>query len=74
VCIGPKIPNGGLISGSTQFSILPQLSQKIVLNSKVVKINPKIIISIHLSKSVTHSVEVCRRQQDLEKVEQLIWE
>ena len=52
-----KFPNGGLVLGSSQFSILPQLSPKILLDSKVVKINPKIIISLHWSKSVTHSVE-----------------
>jgi len=39
-----KFPDGGLILGSSQFSILPQLPPKILLDSKVVKIDPKIII------------------------------
>jgi hypothetical protein len=42
-----KFPNGGLASGFNQFSILPQLPSKIMLGSKVVKIYPKIIISLH---------------------------
>jgi len=48
-----KFPNNGLILGSSQFSLLPQLPQlpqlppKILLDSKVVKIDPKIIISLH---------------------------
>jgi len=43
-----KFPYGGSILGSSQFSIqwLPQLPPKILLNSKVVKIGPKIIISL----------------------------
>jgi hypothetical protein len=41
--------NGGLVLGSSQFLILPQLPPKILLDSKVVKIDPKIIISLHLS-------------------------
>jgi len=43
----PKFPDGGPILCSSQFSILPQLLPKILLNSKVVKIDPKIIISLH---------------------------
>jgi len=39
-----KFPDGGLVLDSSQFSILPQLPSKILLNSKVVKIDPKIII------------------------------
>jgi hypothetical protein len=35
------------ISGSSQFSILPQLPPIILLDSKVVKIDPKIIILLH---------------------------
>jgi len=54
-----KFPNGGSVSDSSQFSILLQLPPKIILNSKVVKIDPKIIISLHKSKYVTHSVQVC---------------
>jgi len=44
-----KFPDadGGSILGSSQFSILHQLPPKRLLDSKVVKINPKIIISIH---------------------------
>jgi len=37
-----KFPDGGLVFGSSQFSILPQLPPKI----KGVKINKKIIISL----------------------------
>ncbi len=42
-----KFPDGGSILGSSQFSILPQLPPKILFDSKVVKIDPKIIISLH---------------------------
>jgi len=41
-----KFPDGGLVLGSSQFSILPQLPQKILLDSKGIKIDPKIIISL----------------------------
>jgi hypothetical protein len=33
-----KFANGGLISSSSQFSILPQLAQKMKLALKVVKV------------------------------------
>jgi hypothetical protein len=36
-----KFPDGGLLLGLNQFSKLHQLSLKILLNSKVVKIDPK---------------------------------
>jgi hypothetical protein len=36
-----KFPKGGSILSSSQFSLLPQLSQKIALASKVVKIDSK---------------------------------
>jgi hypothetical protein len=39
-----KSANGGPILSLSQFLILPQLTQKIKLASKVVKINSKIII------------------------------
>jgi len=41
-----KFPHGGSVLGSSQFSILLQLPPKILLDSKVVKIDPKIIISL----------------------------
>ena len=41
---------------SSWFPTLPQLPYKITLNSKVVKIDSKIIISSRKSKSVKHSV------------------
>jgi len=41
-----KFPDGGLILGSRQFTLLPQLPPKILLDLKVVKIDSKIIISI----------------------------
>jgi len=41
-----KCPNSGLILGSSQLSKLPQLSPKILLDLKLVKIDPKIIMSL----------------------------
>jgi len=41
-----KFPDGGSVLGSRQFSILPQQPPKLLLKSKVVKIDPKIIISL----------------------------
>jgi len=41
-----KFSDGGLVLSSSQFSILPQLPPKIMLNSKVVKIDLKITISL----------------------------
>jgi len=37
-----EFPVGGLVLGSGQFSILPQLPQKMMLGLKGVKINSKI--------------------------------
>jgi hypothetical protein len=42
-----KFPYAGSDFGSSKFSILPQLPPKIMLNSKVVKIDTKILIAIH---------------------------
>jgi len=42
-----KFSDGGSVLVSSQFSIAPQLPSKIQLDSKVVKIDPKIIISLH---------------------------
>ncbi len=39
-----KLPDGDLVLDTSQFSILSQLPTKILLNSKVVKIDPKVII------------------------------
>jgi len=36
-----KFHDSGSVSGSSQFSILTELPPKILLDSKVVKINPK---------------------------------
>jgi len=36
-----KVPDGGSVLGSSQFSILPQPPPKILLHSKVVKIDAK---------------------------------
>ncbi len=41
-----KFANGGSILTLSQFSILPQLAQKMKPASKVVKIDSKIIISL----------------------------
>jgi len=49
-----KPANIGLVLGSSQFLLQPQVTQKMALISSVVKIDLKIIIL--LSKSVTHSV------------------
>ena len=50
-----KFAYGGQVLGSSRFLLLPQLPEK-KLASIVVKIDSKIIISRHESKSVTHSV------------------
>jgi len=41
-----KFSYGSLALGSSQFTLLTQLPQKMTLNLKVVKIDPKIIISL----------------------------
>jgi hypothetical protein len=41
-----KFPDGGSVLGSSQFSILPQLPLKMMLDSNIVNIDPKIIISL----------------------------
>ena len=51
-----ELAYGGLVLGSSQFLLLPQLPHKMMLVSKVVKSNSKIIIPQRQSKSVTHSV------------------
>jgi len=51
-----KFPNGCSVLGSSQFSILLQLPPKMLLDSKVGITDPKIIISLCYSKSVTYSV------------------
>ena len=51
-----KFAYGSQVSGSSQFRLLPQLPEKTKLALKVVKINKKVIISRHESKSVTHTV------------------
>jgi len=53
-----KFPDGGSVLGTIQFSILPQLPPKILLDSKMIKIDQKIIISPRQSKS-THSIKLC---------------
>jgi hypothetical protein len=42
-----KFPDGGSVLGTSQFLMLHQLPPKMMLNLKVVKINPKIIILLH---------------------------
>ncbi len=51
-----KFSYGGLVLGLSQFTLLPQLPLRAMLNSKLVKLIFKIIISLSYSKSVTHSV------------------
>jgi hypothetical protein len=41
-----KFSDGGSVLGSSQFSVLPQLPAKMMLNSKEVKINSKISNSL----------------------------
>ncbi len=53
-----KFANGGLILGSSQFTLLLQLPLKTMLSLKVVKLDLKTGNSICQSKSVTHSVEL----------------
>jgi hypothetical protein len=48
-----KPVHGSLVLGSSQFSLLFQLSYEMKLAAKVAKMNTKTIISIGLSKSVT---------------------
>ncbi len=57
-----KFPDGCSILGSSQFSILPQLPPTILINSKVVKIDPKIIISLHLTYYGTESARCFRER------------
>ena len=47
-----KIGNGGLVLSSSQFLLLPQLPQKIMLASIVVKSDSKIEICYHLDALV----------------------
>jgi len=54
-----KFPNVGLALGSSQFSILPQLSPKIMLDSKVVEIDQKnnhLTLLISLRETIRRSV------------------
>jgi len=41
-----KFPDGGSLFRLRQYSILPQLPPKIMLDSKVVNMDPNIIISL----------------------------
>ena len=50
-----KFAYGGLVSGSSKFLPLPQLPQKMMIASKVVKNDPKIMILLPQSKSMTNS-------------------
>jgi len=43
-----KFYYGGLVLGSSLFSLLPQLPQKMTITSKVVKVDSKIIILIKI--------------------------
>ena len=65
-----KLVYRGKVLGSSWFSLLPQLSQKMKLDSKMFNIDSKIIISLHNSKFVTQSVNVFGQIEDscLEKL------
>ena len=74
-----KFAYGCSVLGLSQFTLLlPQLPSKILLNSKVVKMDPKIIISLSYSNSVTHSSSVwtpmgpCRRSMDAINVKSIL--
>jgi len=54
-----KFADGGSILDWRQFTLLPQLPLEKTLDSKVVKTDSKIIISLSQSKSVTHYVVLC---------------
>ena len=56
-----KFAYGSQVLGSSQFLMLPKLPEKTKLVLKVVKMDSKIIISRHESKSLTHSVEAISR-------------
>jgi len=45
-----------LFKAFANYTLLPQLPLKMTLNLKVVKIDSKIINSLHYSKFVTHTV------------------
>jgi hypothetical protein len=47
---------GGSILSSSQFLLLPQLPQNLMLDTKVDKNGSKIIISIQYYKSLKHTV------------------
>jgi hypothetical protein len=54
-----KFAYGGSFLNSNQFLLLLlQLPQNLMLNSKALKNNSKIIVLIHESKSVIHTVEI----------------
>ena len=58
-----KLGYSGLVSGSSQFSLLPLLSQKMTIASKVVQCDPKIIIemsniTLNLFLNICECVEV----------------
>jgi len=52
-----KFSDGGWVLGSSQFSTLTRLPPKIMIDSKEVKIDRKVLILLCLSKSVTHYEE-----------------
>ena len=58
----------GLILGSSQFALMPQLPQKMALGSKVVKGDSKIIISLRWSKSVIHSGDIIKLIKLMKKI------
>ena len=51
-----KFVDVGLVLGSSKFLLLPQLPKKRCLLQKWSKRDSKIIISLRVSKSVTHSI------------------
>ena len=69
-----KLEYGGSDLSSSQFLLLFRHPQKITLASKVFKSDLKIVILLHLPKSVKHSVEIefnkrmnCKQRSDVTK-------
>ena len=52
-----KLGYDGSVLGLKQYMLLALLPQKMMLPSKVVKNDSKMIILLHWSKSLTHSVK-----------------
>jgi len=68
-CRQAKFAYGGLILGSSQCTLLPQLPLKMMLDSKVVKIDSNVIILLRYSKSETHSAVIEWRYKVIDSIQ-----